>query len=206
MPNALTYWAIRARHLLSHVFEYWLNTYEGSILLHVFGNLWIYPCRIQALILSTLLQSTVFDIVSRTVSSIYTLYKSRCGQREYVPVGFKYKCVSIYRCDLTTQRNTVVWLWKNIRYRCTKYTATYSSTTNKIRHRRFTSIANENDSTTFVRRLILAATLQLFIWVTWRRWGQSSHVCLSKLRLQFISWPEPEPIITHCQVDPLQHT
>ena len=24
MPNALTYWAIRARHLLSHVFEYWL--------------------------------------------------------------------------------------------------------------------------------------------------------------------------------------
>ena len=24
MPNALIYWAIRARHLLSHVFEYWL--------------------------------------------------------------------------------------------------------------------------------------------------------------------------------------
>ena len=24
MPNALTYWAIRARHLLSHVVEYWL--------------------------------------------------------------------------------------------------------------------------------------------------------------------------------------
>ena len=24
MPNALTYWAIRARHLLLHVFEYWL--------------------------------------------------------------------------------------------------------------------------------------------------------------------------------------
>ena len=24
MPNALTYWAIRARQLLSHVFEYWL--------------------------------------------------------------------------------------------------------------------------------------------------------------------------------------
>ena len=24
MPNALTYWAIRARHFLSHVFEYWL--------------------------------------------------------------------------------------------------------------------------------------------------------------------------------------
>ena len=24
MPNYLTYWAIRARHLLSHVFEYWL--------------------------------------------------------------------------------------------------------------------------------------------------------------------------------------
>ena len=24
MPNALTYWAIRAKHLLSHVFEHWL--------------------------------------------------------------------------------------------------------------------------------------------------------------------------------------
>ena len=24
VPNALTYWAIRARHLLSHLFEYWL--------------------------------------------------------------------------------------------------------------------------------------------------------------------------------------
>ena len=27
MPNALTYWAIRARHLLSHVFEHWLWWY-----------------------------------------------------------------------------------------------------------------------------------------------------------------------------------
>ena len=26
MPNALTTWAIRSRHLLSHAFEYWLNT------------------------------------------------------------------------------------------------------------------------------------------------------------------------------------
>ena len=28
MPNALTYWAIRARHLLSHVFEHWLWRYR----------------------------------------------------------------------------------------------------------------------------------------------------------------------------------
>ena len=28
MPNALTIWAIRARHLLSHVFEYWLWWYR----------------------------------------------------------------------------------------------------------------------------------------------------------------------------------
>ena len=28
MLNALTYWAIRARHLLSHVFEYWLWWYR----------------------------------------------------------------------------------------------------------------------------------------------------------------------------------
>ena len=28
MPNALTYWAIRARHLLSHVVEYWLWRYR----------------------------------------------------------------------------------------------------------------------------------------------------------------------------------
>ena len=28
MPNALTYWAIRARHLLSHVVEYWLWWYK----------------------------------------------------------------------------------------------------------------------------------------------------------------------------------
>ena len=30
MPNALTYWAIRARHLLSHVSEYWLWRYRYS--------------------------------------------------------------------------------------------------------------------------------------------------------------------------------
>ena len=28
MPNALTIWAIRARHLMSHVFEYWLWWYR----------------------------------------------------------------------------------------------------------------------------------------------------------------------------------
>ena len=28
MPNALTYWVIRARHLLSHVFEHWLWRYR----------------------------------------------------------------------------------------------------------------------------------------------------------------------------------
>ena len=28
MPNALTYWAIRARHLLSHIVEYWLWRYS----------------------------------------------------------------------------------------------------------------------------------------------------------------------------------
>ena len=28
MPNALNYWAIRARHLLSHVFEHWLWWYR----------------------------------------------------------------------------------------------------------------------------------------------------------------------------------
>ena len=28
MPNALTIWAIRGRHLLSHVFEYWLWRYR----------------------------------------------------------------------------------------------------------------------------------------------------------------------------------
>ena len=28
MPNALTYWAIRARHLLSHVFKHWLWRYR----------------------------------------------------------------------------------------------------------------------------------------------------------------------------------
>ena len=28
MPNALTYWAIRARHLLSHVFEHWIRWYR----------------------------------------------------------------------------------------------------------------------------------------------------------------------------------
>ena len=28
MPNALTYWAIRVRHLLSHVVEYWLWRYR----------------------------------------------------------------------------------------------------------------------------------------------------------------------------------
>ena len=28
MPNALTYWAIRARHLLSHVFEHWFWRYR----------------------------------------------------------------------------------------------------------------------------------------------------------------------------------
>ena len=28
MPNALTYWAIRARHLLSHIVEYWLWRYR----------------------------------------------------------------------------------------------------------------------------------------------------------------------------------
>ena len=28
MPNVLTIWAIRARHLLSHVFEYWLWRYR----------------------------------------------------------------------------------------------------------------------------------------------------------------------------------
>ena len=28
MPNALAIWAIRARHLLSHVFEYWLWRYR----------------------------------------------------------------------------------------------------------------------------------------------------------------------------------
>ena len=28
MPNALTYWAKRARHLLSHVYEYWLWWYR----------------------------------------------------------------------------------------------------------------------------------------------------------------------------------
>ena len=28
MPNVLTYWAIRARHLLSHVFEHWFWLYR----------------------------------------------------------------------------------------------------------------------------------------------------------------------------------
>ena len=28
MPNALTIWAIRAKHLLSHIFEYWLWRYR----------------------------------------------------------------------------------------------------------------------------------------------------------------------------------
>ena len=51
MPNALTYWAIRARHLLSHVFEYWLwqcRYYWSKV------NIWNVNCaRATALIFDT---------------------------------------------------------------------------------------------------------------------------------------------------------
>ena len=51
MPNALTIWAIRARHLLSHVFEYWLWWYRyfGSNV-----NIWNVNCaRATAFIFDT---------------------------------------------------------------------------------------------------------------------------------------------------------
>ena len=52
MPNALTYWAIRARRLLSHVFEHWLWRYRyfwSKV------NIWYIDCaRATAFIFDTL--------------------------------------------------------------------------------------------------------------------------------------------------------
>ena len=51
MPNALTIWAIRARHLLSHVFEYWLWQYRYYISK---VNIWNVNCaRTTAFIFDT---------------------------------------------------------------------------------------------------------------------------------------------------------
>ena len=51
MPNALTYWAIRVRHLLFHVFEYWL-WHCGYFWSKV--NIWNVNCaRATALIFDT---------------------------------------------------------------------------------------------------------------------------------------------------------
>ena len=66
MPNALTIWAIRARHLLSHVFEYWLWWYRyfGSNV-----NIWNVNCaRATAFIFDTRADvpvkvSKLFDMV-----------------------------------------------------------------------------------------------------------------------------------------------
>ena len=51
MPNALTYWASRARHLLSHVFEHWLWRYRYFLV-----NIWNVICA----------QATAFIFDTRT--------------------------------------------------------------------------------------------------------------------------------------------
>ena len=43
MPNSPTTWAIRARHLLSHVFEYWLWRYRYFVVKLTF-EIYIYIC------------------------------------------------------------------------------------------------------------------------------------------------------------------
>ena len=52
MPNALTIWAIRARHLLSHVFEHWLWRYR-----YFLSKVWNVNCA----------RATVFIFDTRTV-------------------------------------------------------------------------------------------------------------------------------------------
>ena len=50
MPNALTIWAIRARHLLSHVVEYWLWRYRYFLRK---ANIWYVNCARATAFIST---------------------------------------------------------------------------------------------------------------------------------------------------------
>ena len=69
MQNALTYWAIRARHLLSHVFEHWLWRYR-YFLSKV--NIWNVNCaRATAFIFDRLSCESVKVFETENVSTIY---------------------------------------------------------------------------------------------------------------------------------------
>ena len=72
MPNALTIWAIRARHLLSDAFEYWLWRHKYFFLSKV--NIWNVNC----------VRATAFIIDTRTdvLAKVSTFFRQNMSRPE----------------------------------------------------------------------------------------------------------------------------
>ena len=97
MPNALTIWAIRARHLLSHVFEYWLWRYRYFVSK---VNIWnVFCARATAFI---------FDTTTDVTENISTW-----GGLEPQTFGFMPNALTIWaiRARHLLSRVFEYWLW-----------------------------------------------------------------------------------------------
>ena len=107
MLNALTYWAIRARHLLSHVFEYWLWQYRyfwSKV------NSWNVRCvRATAFIFDT--RTVVLGKVSRFFE---TENVSTWGGLEHPTFGFMPNALNYWAIRARHLLPHVVeyWLWQ----------------------------------------------------------------------------------------------
>ena len=106
MPNALTIWAIRARHLLCHVVEYWLWRYR-YFLSKV--NIWYVNCaRATAFIFDTQTD------VSESVKVFETENVSTWGGLEPPTFGFMPNALTIWAIRARHLLSHVVdyWLWR----------------------------------------------------------------------------------------------